>query len=34
MSAELPDSDHKEDEYRTPRVLPAVTVNRGLIPDS
>lgn len=34
MSAESPVNDHSEDEYPTPKVLPAVIANRGLIPDS
>ena len=34
MSADPQGSDHSEDEYPTPKVLPAVIANRGLIPDS
>ena len=27
-------SDHNENEDRRPKVLPSITVNRGLLPDS
>ena len=33
-STEPQGSDHNENEVRMPRVLPSITVNRGLIPDS
>ncbi|MCY3576508.1 MAG: hypothetical protein OXH53_04240 [bacterium] len=34
MSTEPQGSDHNENEVRMPKVLPSITVNRGLIPDS
>lgn len=34
MSAESSGNDYREDEYPTPKVLPAATANLGLIPDS
>ena len=34
MSTEPQGSDHDENEFRMPKVLPSITVNRGLIPDS